>query len=314
MAAAELPTHLLQLPRDVLLSVVERCGPREKWALFLTCHFGRGLVLDVAQQISGSLQISLYFPRKRRPPLLMRDPDGCWLDSVHLQLKDVSLSSLLHCGDQLHGIKHLKLVRVVAVNACKQWSAHREAANMCSCFPQAMVETDDILRSLRAPLHWLSPWLAPSSPHRLQRPLSQLCSLSITEIENTDAPGLLGALATSCTQLTHLELHTGPWLLSSIRHNQGLRGALDQLSSVGAFPALQSLSVGCGTCGSRAGSAKPYDVVRVSCSACVTMKRLVSRYCTQMWALDKTGWHSILGDRYSTAYVPLLDSVAEQHA
>jgi hypothetical protein len=114
MAADEVPTHFLQLPRDVLCSVVGQCGPREKWALFLTCHFARCLVVEAAQQISGTLELS-QLPRKGRPPLLMRGLDGSWLESVKLQLKDVSSAGLLQHAGQLRGIRHLKLVRVFAV-------------------------------------------------------------------------------------------------------------------------------------------------------------------------------------------------------
>jgi hypothetical protein len=110
--------HLLQLPKDLLVSIVELCGPKEKWALFMTCHSARGLVLEAAHQISGSLHLH-QLPVEPRPPLLLRDLDGCWLKSVQLQLKDVSLSSLLVYGDSLRGIKHLKLVRVFAVSPCK---------------------------------------------------------------------------------------------------------------------------------------------------------------------------------------------------
>jgi hypothetical protein len=36
----------------VLLNIVERCGPREKWALFMTCHSCRRLVLEADQQLT----------------------------------------------------------------------------------------------------------------------------------------------------------------------------------------------------------------------------------------------------------------------
>jgi hypothetical protein len=105
------PCGLLELPRDVLCSIVEQCGPREKWALFMTCHSGRRFIAEAAQQISGSL-CYCQLPVQPRPPLLLRDPDGSWLSNVQLKLTCFSLSSLLRRADQLRGIKHLKLVRV----------------------------------------------------------------------------------------------------------------------------------------------------------------------------------------------------------
>jgi hypothetical protein len=72
------------------------------------------LVLEVAQQISGSLQPD-ELHNEPRPPLLLRGLDECWLETVKLQLKDISLSSLQQHADQMRGIKHLKLVRVSAV-------------------------------------------------------------------------------------------------------------------------------------------------------------------------------------------------------
>jgi hypothetical protein len=110
MASPEPLTDLRQLPRDVLLNIVGRCGPREKWALFKTGHFGRLLIVEAVQQINVWMHLS-QLPRERRPPLLMQGPDGSWLESVQLQLDDVSLSGLMQRVDQLRGIKHLKLVR-----------------------------------------------------------------------------------------------------------------------------------------------------------------------------------------------------------
>jgi hypothetical protein len=107
--SAEPPTHLLQLPRDVLLNILERCGPREKWALFMMCQSGRQLVLEAAQQITGSL----YPAQLRRPSSLMAGQDGSWLESVTLQLKNIFLSGLLRFSGQLQGVKHLQLVRVI---------------------------------------------------------------------------------------------------------------------------------------------------------------------------------------------------------
>jgi hypothetical protein len=137
-----------------------------------------------------------------------------------------------------------------------------------------MLKADNILHSLKAPLHWLWPWSAPSSPHRLQQALSQLRSLSITECRNPDVHGLLATLATSCTQLTHLEVHASQWLISDRKHSQGLLSVLDQLSSVEAFPALQSLSIGCGTWGPRTCSYAAGEGFRVSGSLPVIMKLL----------------------------------------
>jgi hypothetical protein len=78
---------------------------------------------------------------------------------------------------------------------------------------------------------------------KLETALSQLRSLSITECCNPDVPGLLGALATSCTQLTHLELCLRRWPGSNKDYIHELLRALDPLSSVNAFPALQSLVI-----------------------------------------------------------------------
>jgi hypothetical protein len=90
----------------------------------------------------------------------------------------------------------------------------------------------------------LPPPPAPSPTSRLHTALSQLRSLSITACEHPDVPGLLGALATSCTQLTHLELSPTPWWSTTERDIPNLLSALDQLSSLQAFPNLQSLSIG----------------------------------------------------------------------
>jgi hypothetical protein len=67
----------------------------------------------------------------------------------------------------------------------------------------------------------------------------------LLDCNEADAAGLLGALATSCTQLTHLELNVRPRLFTHNKDNTPalLRG-LDQLSSPEAFPALQELSIG----------------------------------------------------------------------
>jgi hypothetical protein len=90
-----------------------------------------------------------------------------------------------------------------------------------------------------------SQWWASSSAHRLQTALSQLRSLSINERAPSlhNVPGLLGTLAASCTQLTHMELSPRPLYPSSKDHIRGLLRALGQLSSVDAFPALQCLSI-----------------------------------------------------------------------
>jgi hypothetical protein len=77
----------------------------------------------------------------------------------------------------------------------------------------------------------------------LKRAMSQLRRLSITQCDHSDVPGLLGTLAASCTRLTHLELCLTPWPESSEGRIHGLLRALDQLSSLRAFPALQRLSV-----------------------------------------------------------------------
>jgi hypothetical protein len=108
MTQTEAHCSLFELPQGVLCGIVEQCGPREKWALFLTCQSGRRFILEAAQQISGSMELS-QLAREWRLPSLLRDPDGFWLELVQLQLEDASLSGFLQCGYQLRGIKHLKL-------------------------------------------------------------------------------------------------------------------------------------------------------------------------------------------------------------
>jgi hypothetical protein len=112
MADAKPPVEMLQLPKDVLLNIVERCGPKEKLALFSSCQSARSLVLEAVQQVSAWLELS-QLPRKPRPPLLLQDLDGCWSSAVKLELKNTSLSGLMHSCRQLQGIKYL--VRVVAI-------------------------------------------------------------------------------------------------------------------------------------------------------------------------------------------------------
>jgi hypothetical protein len=118
MGDAEAFVNLVQLPKDVLFNIVERCGPREKGALFLTCHSARRLVLEAVQQISISTQLS-QLVKKQRSASLVRILEGCWLPSVKLKLAKGSLSGLLHASGQLDGIKHLELVSVVC-NGCKK--------------------------------------------------------------------------------------------------------------------------------------------------------------------------------------------------
>jgi hypothetical protein len=121
------------------------------------------------------------------------------------------------------------------------------AATSNSMFPallQNMVQTDDTPSCLIVPLRLLWPWWAPGSTYRLEQALSQLRSLSITDLHTPDVPGLLGTLAATCTQLTHLELDSrSQWELDCVVL-QDFQRALDQLSSPHAFPALQRLSIG----------------------------------------------------------------------
>jgi hypothetical protein len=64
------------------------------------------------EQVSAWLELS-QLPKKPRPPLLLQDLDGCWLSTVKLELKNASLSGLMHSCRQLDGIKHL--VRAAAI-------------------------------------------------------------------------------------------------------------------------------------------------------------------------------------------------------
>jgi hypothetical protein len=112
--------------------------------------------------------------------------------------------------------------------ALRQWWASRPAHRPQTALP---------------PAH---PATATLSSIPCQTALSQLRCLIITECSNPDVPALLGTLAASCTQLTHLELRKRPWSRSSEEHLHGALRALDQLSSEGAFPALQTLAIGGG--------------------------------------------------------------------
>jgi hypothetical protein len=100
------------------------------------------------------------------------------------------------------------------------------------------------LASFSNTVQWLRQWWAPQSAEGLQKALSQLRSLSIPDCHEADAPALLGALATSCTQLTRLELRAQPMYRLGEDNTPALLRGLDQLSSPEAFPALQELSVG----------------------------------------------------------------------
>jgi hypothetical protein len=92
-------------------------------------------------------------------------------------------------------------------------------------------------------MEWLWQRSTLGSAHNLQKALSHLRSLSITNCNEADAPALLGALATSCTQLTHLELHLRPWWDPPGDPTPELLRALNQLFTTEAFPALQSLAI-----------------------------------------------------------------------
>jgi hypothetical protein len=125
-------TSFLQLPRDVVSPILQLCGPRGKWALFATCHSTRRLLLQTVSGISASMKLS-QLPRKPRPPLLMRDLDGCWLSNVRLQLTHVSFRSLLRCSNQLNGVHHLTLVG--SATACRK--VHDSGSDVC-VYPQAV--------------------------------------------------------------------------------------------------------------------------------------------------------------------------------
>jgi hypothetical protein len=112
MAQAEPHIQLLQLPNDVLSNIVKHCGPREKLALFLTCHSARRLVLVAIEEISVALDFA-QLPQKPRPSLLLREVDGSWL-AMKLKLQRASLTSLKRSSEYLAGIKHLQLVGLFA--------------------------------------------------------------------------------------------------------------------------------------------------------------------------------------------------------
>jgi hypothetical protein len=101
MAPGE-PVHLLQLPRNVLIDVMQRCGNREKAALFATCHSARRLVVGCSQCVSALLKTKVLV-HKRTVLIDLADP-------LALRLTKVSLAELRSARKQLVGVRHLDLV------------------------------------------------------------------------------------------------------------------------------------------------------------------------------------------------------------
>jgi hypothetical protein len=134
--------------------------------------------------------------------------------------------------------------------------------------PQAMLRTAYKSSVSSSDCNMQPQWGAPSPADRLQTALSQLRSLIITECTNPDVPGLLDMLAATCTQLRYLELRQRPWLRSRKEFVPGLLRALDQLSSVDAFPALQSLCLGTSLAFETSGVRDVYPAQAVGFNCC----------------------------------------------
>jgi hypothetical protein len=96
---------MLQLPRDVLVDIVQRVGSREKWALCATCQTLRKLTLpECAMTFLHPTEAFL-----KRRPLLIGDPaDAC---PKAVRIEGASLPGLLCSSHWLVGIKELELVR-----------------------------------------------------------------------------------------------------------------------------------------------------------------------------------------------------------
>jgi hypothetical protein len=102
MTASSEPVSLLQLPGDVLVDVVQRCGSREKAALFATCHSARQLVIGCSQFVSATVKTKDLVCRKTLLTVLA--------GPLALRLEKATLSELCNARKQLAGVRHLELV------------------------------------------------------------------------------------------------------------------------------------------------------------------------------------------------------------